>query len=173
MTLLEEAIEAGRGILALLQGRRDAYRYFNLTTHGLVGSFVGLLVGFFVSSMIQLYGPVKLQDTNLFLILVDFIITYAGTTLTAAVVLKYMNRYDRLVPYLVAGNWSGAVGAVLSSMGLLFGPGALFTSTIVSFVAMIVVEINIIRIIVGLRSWAIAGLITAQLLCLILLSLLF
>ena len=42
--LLAEATAAARGVLGVIVGNREAGRYFNLTPHGLAGSFIALLL---------------------------------------------------------------------------------------------------------------------------------
>lgn len=165
MTLIEEALEAGRGVFALLRGRRDASKHFNLTPHGLVGSFIALLIGFTLVSVVQSYGPVELSNMSLSQMLWRDVVTYAAVTATIGLILKLMNRGAQLLPYLVAGNWSGTFSSLLSAIGLLFGPTAMGTASIVLLIAAVVVEINIIRFIVGLKSWSIVALIAGQVLC--------
>jgi len=161
MTFIEEALQAGRGIAAIVIGRRDAYRYFDLSMRGLMGS----MAAFFIALMVNGYlpflldpgaaGPAAWKSIVLALVLFGLQLGFA------ALILRQMGRPDGLIPYLVADNWAtffmtgvSVVLAVLHMSGdlLVLGLGILI----------LFIEINIARLIVTLSGWQIAGFLAAQ-----------
>lgn len=161
MTLIDEMILAGRGILALLTGRRNASGYFDLTLRGLAGSFVAFLL----ATTLNAYLPVLLGQPSdvinppqaLFMALVLF-----GLQLTfSALVLNQLKRLDGLVPYMVADNWATFFVTMVTIILSLVG----FTgdlSLIVVGLLVIIIEINIARLIVTLTPLQIAMFLIAQ-----------
>ncbi len=161
MTFIEEALQAARGITAIIVGRRDAYRYFDLSMRG----FMGSMAAYFIALMVNAYLPFLLDPgvvgisawKSVLLALVLF-----GLQLGfAALVLRQMGRPDGLIPYLVADNWATfymtAVSVILALLQLsgdmlVLGLGVLI----------LVIEINIARRIVTLTGWQIAGFLAAQ-----------
>lgn len=164
MTLIEEMVQAAKGLVALLMGRRDASDYFDLGLRGLAGSFVAFLIATAVNAYLPLLMGMTTTDQSghpwqaIFMVLLLFGLQVGAS----ALILKQYGRLDGLVPYLVADNWATFFITMLSillglmGMGgnvLLFATGAL----------VLIIEINIARLIVTLSPWQIAGFLVAQL----------
>lgn len=162
MSLAEEARFAGRGVLALLLGQRDAPSYFNLTLHGLVGSFIAMLAVFLVGSAYSIASSPPELDLHLWHLFLTFSFTYGAIFLAIAFMLSQFNRREKLVPYLVASSWSSVVGSILSVIGFALGQTGANVWSLVIFVAIIVVEVNIARFIIGLTLWKIVGFLVGQ-----------
>jgi hypothetical protein len=159
-TFAEEMMAAGRGVIGLLTGDRQAGSYFDLNNRGLAGSFIALLLVTALNAML----PIILGNEGdsiargvitvalLFLLQIGFSI----------IVLRQVNRMDGLVPYLVADNWATffltLVSAALAAAGL-----ANDFTLIVLGVVVIIVEVNIARLIVTLPPLQIAMFLIAQL----------
>lgn len=162
MTLLEEARLAGRGVMALLMGRQNAPSYFDLSLHGLVGSFIAMLVVFSISAAYTIVSSPPEIDVHIWQLFLKFVFTYAAMTLAIAFMLSQFNRGDRLVPYLVASGWASVIGSILSAAGLTLEQTGAGLWSLVILVAILVVEVNIARSIVGLTLWRIVGFIAGQ-----------
>jgi len=159
-TFAEEMMAAGRGVIGLLTGDRQAGSYFDLNNRGLAGSFIALLLVTALNAVL----PIILGNEGdsiargvitvalLFLLQIGFSI----------IVLRQVNRMDGLVPYLVADNWATffltLVSAALAAAGL-----ANDFTLIVLGVVVIIVEVNIARLIVTLPPLQIAMFLIAQL----------
>lgn len=160
MTLIEEMIAAGRGMLALITSRRNASTYFNLTLVGLVGSFVA----FFVSAGISTHTSSAVID----LLIADAIVIPENATMQgwpgllallvshaiklgfAAISLNWMKRVDGFVPFLVASNWADLFSITGFAILVYLGLGA--SVLVLIFGGMVfLVHINIARLIVTLR----------------------
>jgi hypothetical protein len=161
MTFFEEAVLAARGIAAIIIGRRDAYRFFDLSLSGLAGS----MVAFFIALLINGYLPFLLgppegmgpawQSVMLALLLFALQVGFA------ALVLRQMGRPDGLVPYLVADNWATFfMTGVSVVLALLHVSGDIMVVPL--GILILFIEINIARIIVTLTGWQIAAFLAAQ-----------
>ena len=161
MTFIEEALLAARGIAAIIIGRRDAYRYFDLSMRG----FMGSMAAFFIALMVNGYLPFLLDPgaagLSAWKSIVLALVLFGLQLGFAALILRQMGRPDGLIPYLVADNWAtffmtgvSVVLAVLHMSGdlLVLGLGILI----------LFIEINIARLIVTLSGWQIAGFLAAQ-----------
>lgn len=161
MTLVEETLLAARGIVALIIGRRDAHRYFDLGLTGLAGS----MVAFFVALIINAYMPLLLNPADsvgpawqsVVLALTLFVLQVGF----AALALRQFGRSDGLVPYLIADNWA-TFFMTLVSLVLAFLHFPADTLALPLGILILVVEINISRLIVTLSGWQIAAFIAAQ-----------
>lgn len=161
MTLIEEMMLAGRGVVALLMGRRDAPQYFDLTLRGLAGSFVAFLV----ATTLNAYLPVMLssapEGTSAAQALLVVGVLYAVQMGFSAIVLNQLGRLDGLVPYLVAGNW-GTFFVTLFTLLLSFASFDGGLALLMIGILVIVIEINTARIIVTLKPMQIVMFLVAQ-----------
>lgn len=151
---------AGRGVIGLLTGDRQAGSYFDLNNRGLAGSFIALLLVTALNAVL----PIILGNGGdsiargvitvalLFLLQIGFSI----------IVLRQVNRMDGLVPYLVADNWATFFLTLVSAALVAAGLANDFT-LIVLGVVVIIVEVNIARLIVTLPPLQIAMFLIAQL----------
>lgn len=162
MTLFEEMLLAGRGVLALIMGRRDASRYFDLTLRGLVGSFIAFIVATTANAYLPWFLGMTSEDahpsqallivSNLYLLQIGF----------SALVLNQIKRLDGLVPYLVADNWATFFITGLSIILAVAGFGSDLTLIMIG-ILVIITEINVARLIVTLTPLQIAMFLIAQL----------
>ena len=160
-TFIEEAVSAGRGVLALIVGDRKAGRFFDLGLRGLTGS----LIAFLGVNAVMAYAPALLSPspqgggigTGLLMSLGLAAIPIA----LAALVLRQMKRLDGFVPFLVADFWANSFLSVV--MALLLLAGSPFEITVIGLgIVVLVVEINIARLIVSLTPLQIASFVVAQ-----------
>lgn len=159
---IEEAVSAGRGVVALIIGDRKAPSYFDLGQRGMVGSFVGLLGISFVGAILPLFLPGLSEDYSISRSTAMAVILFAFQIGFAVIVLRQIKRMDGLVPYLVADNWVTVyvtIGQLLLSAFGFDGQLAFFALAIL----VLVVEINIGRLIVTLAPLQIAMFMIAQL----------
>lgn len=158
-TFVHEAADAFRGVLGLVVGDREAPRRFNLTTEGLAGSLIALLLITAISD----YLPVLLGHPGAM-----FRSFASDTVLTAlqwgcsAVVLRQVGRFDRFVPYLIADNWATVFITIAITTLQLTGAGGDVLSLAV-IILLLVVAVNIGRLVVGLPALQVATLVIAQL----------
>ena len=160
-TFIEEALSAGRGVLALIVGDRKAGRFFDLGLRGLTGS----LIAFLGVNAVMAYAPALLSPspqgggigTGLLMSLGLAAIPIA----LASLVLRQMKRLDGFVPFLVADFWANSFLSVV--MALLLLAGSPFEITVIGLgIVVLVVEINIARLIVSLTPLQIASFVVAQ-----------
>ena len=160
-TFIEEAVSAGRGVLALIVGDRKAGRFFDLGLRGLTGS----LIAFLGVNAVMAYAPALLSPspqgggigTGLLMSLGLAAIPIA----LAALVLRQMKRLDGFVPFLVADFWANSFLSVV--MALLLLAGSPFEITVIGLgIVVLVVEINIARLLVSLTPLQIASFVVAQ-----------
>lgn len=157
-SLLTEAAAAARGVLAVTIGNREAGRYFNLTAHGLAGSFIALLLIAGVGAALPLaFG---IHGRVLYAVIASTV-SLALQVGCGAIALSQAKRLDGFVPYLVVDNWASfyvtGIGLVLSLMGV--------PDEIIGFpigVLIVIVAVNIGRVIVGLQPLQVAMFVIAQ-----------
>lgn len=153
---------AARGIAAITVGDRRAPSFFDFSARGLAGSFIAFLVATSLSAYLPLFtgdDEPALPSSLLVLIAAIPFLLQLGCT---ALVLRQLNRLDRFVPYLVADNWTSFyMTAVLILLSLMGSSSRL--SLLLIGVPLFVIEINIARLVVGLRPWQIAMLLVARL----------
>jgi len=162
MTLVEEMITAGRGVVALVIGRRDASQYFDLTTRGLVGSFIALIVATTVNTYLPFVQGAETEGGSAWQVLLFAVNIYVLQIGFAAIVLNQFKRLDGLMPYLVADNWATFFITLLTIVLTFAGVGSDVTILMLG-VLVLVVEINIARLIVTLTPMQIAAFLIAQL----------
>ena len=151
---------AGRGVIGLLTGDRQAGSYFDLSNRGLAGSFIALLLITALNAVL----PIILgsEGDSITRGVVTVVLLFALQLGFSVIVLRQVNRMDGLVPYLVADNWATffltLISAALAAAGL-----ANDLTLIVLGVVVIIVEVNIARLIVTLPPLQIAMFLIAQL----------
>jgi hypothetical protein len=161
-TFIEEAVSAGRGLVALIVGDRKAPNYFDLSQRGMVGSFVGLLGISLVSAILPLLLPGVSESYSIARSTAMAAILFAFQIGFAVIVLRQIKRMDGLVPYLVADNWASVYISAGQLVLSIFGFDGQITFFALS-ILVIVVEINIGRLIVTLTPLQIAMFMIAQL----------
>ena len=150
-----------RGCWALITGRADAARYFDFTQHGLVGSFIALVL----ATGISVFGPMLLgvpsapgAATGAALLAC---LLFALQIAAAYIVLRQMGRLDGLIPFIVADNWVNFTVSLFGTVILVLLGGSevmLFAVGIIS----IVIEVNIARRIITLSPMQVATFIVVQ-----------
>jgi len=155
---------AGRGVFALLIGNRRAAGYFDATQRGLVTSFIALVVAAAIRSFLPII--VSKDHDSALVSLVQFAILFGVQLGCAVIVLRQIKRMDALVPYLVADNWVTffvtLIFGALTAAGVA-GDTAGDGITIIFGIAVLVLEVNIARIVMGLAPLQIASLVVAEL----------
>ena len=164
---IQELIDAGRGTLALLVGRRDAGEYFDLGLRGLAGSLIAFLVAATFNAFLpvmmgapaEVQNPAMLTPTSAILMVITLFVVQ---TAFGALALRQFGRLDGLVPYLVADNWATFYITALSILLMLLNVSPEISMLMVG-VVVLVSEINIARLIVTLKPMQIAMFLIAQL----------
>ena len=170
--LIEEGASAVGGTWNLMLGRPDALSRFDFSQRGLAGSFIALIVAFVVFTAITGMGAAARQTMSpagqLFII---------GTLIAARfvalrVVLPRLDALHGFRPVMVASNWVNAI-AVGGLVGVTFcvafaGVAIILTLWAAIAIATFIAEINILRIIAGLRGSEVVMVLAAQLFALIL-----
>jgi len=155
---IEEAMAAARGVAGLVVGNRDVARHFDLTTHGLVGSLIALLLVTGISA----YLPVLMGHPGVMLRgVAGYAILLALQVCFSAIVLAQLKRLDGFVPYLTADNWASVYVTILSTALSLVGVSDEFLSFPLA-ILVIVVAVNIGRLIVTLPPLQVAMFVIAQ-----------
>jgi len=159
---VDEALSAGRGVLALVVGDRKAPQYFDLSQRGLVGSFIALLAVTLLSVALPAFLPLGGADYSIARSAAISVLLFALQLGFAAIVLRQLKRMDGLQPYVIADNWASvyiSLGQLVLTLGGVQGDFAFFALAIL----VLVVEINIARLIVTLSALQIAMFMVAQL----------
>lgn len=160
--LVLEMRAAASGMIALLMGRRDASTYFDLTLHGLAGSFIAFLVATglnaYLPSLMGTQEPGSLAAWQGFFMALLF---YASQIGFSAIVLAQARRLDGLVPYLVADNWASFF-ITLASVALSLSNMPMEVTMLFLAIPIIIIEVNIARLIVTLSFLQIMMFLIAQ-----------
>ncbi len=164
---MQETIDAGRGTLAILLGRRNAGDFFDLGMRGLAGSFIAFLVAATLNAFLPaIIGGGEAVENSVALTpsmaIMMVLVLFAVQTSFGALALRHFDRLDGLVPYLVADNWATFFITGLS-IGLLFLDMGAQVSVLIIGGAVLISEINIARLIVTLKPMQIAIFLIAQL----------
>ena len=159
-TFIEEMMAAGRGVLGLLTGDRQAGSYFDLGRRGLLGSFIALLLITALNAVLPIILGDETESITRGVATVALMLALQiGFSL---IVLRQLGRMDGLVPYLVADNWATffltLISAALAAAGL-----ANDLTLVVLAVVVVIVEVNIARLILTLSPLQIAMFLVAQL----------
>jgi hypothetical protein len=159
-TFIEEMMAAGRGVIALLIGDRQAGSYFDLSTRGLPGSFIALLLITALNAVLPIMLGAESESItrNVVSVALLFVLQIG----CSAIVLRQVGRMDGLVPYLVADNWATFFLMLVSAA--VAAAGAANDVTLIGLgIVVIFIEVNIARLIVTLPPLQIAMFIIAQL----------
>jgi hypothetical protein len=160
-TFLEELMAAGRGVIGLLIGNRQAGSYFDFSQRGLVGSFIAFLAVTLLNAALPVVLGVK--DSGgiaraILMVAILFVLQLAFS----AIVLRQLKRLDGLLPYIVADNWATFFLTLIS--GALAAAGVNGDAVLIVLgIVVIVIEVNIARLIVTLSPLQIAMFLIAQL----------
>ena len=156
--LLGEATAAARGVLAVIIGNREAARFFNLTGHGLAGSFIALLLVTGISA----YVPVLLGfPGRVLLSIAVFGLSFVLQVGCATIALMQAKRLDGLVPYLVVDNWASFYVTIAGLALNMMGVGDDFIGVPIG-VLIVIVAVNIGRVIIKLEPLQTAMFVVAQ-----------
>jgi hypothetical protein len=149
---------AARGVGGLIVGDREVARRFNLTPHGLAGSFAALLLVMAIGAGL----PLLLGYHGLVLrAVVIFAVSFALQLSCAALALLQARRLDGFLPYLVADNWASVCVTVAGlTLNLLGVPDQIIGFPI--GVLMVVIAVNIGRLIIKLQPIQVAMFTVAQ-----------
>lgn len=158
-TIIEEMTAAGRGVLALIVGDKQAASYFDFSQRGLAGSFIAVLTLTGIGAVLSSWMGV--EQGSVFKAVATNVILFAAQIGLTAIVLRQLKRFDGFVPYLVADNWAtfwaSLVFLVLSFVGL--GSIVIIATTLVG----LWLQISIARTIVTLAPVQIVILLIGQL----------
>lgn len=158
-SFIDETRSALRGVVALILGDRKAPAYFDLSQHGLVGSFIALL-GVLLLEIVVGMVIGQIGSGQIFTTVFQTLLFYGAVTLAPRVLLTVLGRLDAFMPYLVALNWTNVFFTlIIVVLGLIGAPTLAFVVIIAAFVA----SINIARIIMTLRPMQIVMLFAVQL----------
>lgn len=163
MTFLEEMIAAGRGILALFIGDRNAARYFDFTLRGLVGSFIVLIIALTLSAYLpSILGqaPTEVRPYEALIYTSSIYLVQIATVIT---VLRQFGRLDAAIPYMVADNWATFLVTVLTLIPVYLQVEPYLVLMVLA-VVVVVIKVNIARLILTLTPWKIAMFLGAHLL---------
>lgn len=171
-TFIQEAVNAWRGTLEILRGRREGAARFNFNMAGVAGSFVA----FFLGAALSLFSPSFSMDTTANLseragesitsqgslaILGVIVVLSIFQVGFGAIALFQFNKLDGLIPYLVSDNWAGLFISALSAILLILGnPGGMSILIVIGIA--LTSKINIARLIMGLTPAQIAMFLVAQ-----------
>lgn len=151
---------AGRGVVGLLMGDRQAGAYFDFSPRGLAGSFIAL----FLVTALNAVLPIILGSENESIThnVITVALLFALQLGFTVIVLRQVGRLDGLTPYLVADNWATffltLISAAIAAAGLANDVTLVMLGIVVIFI-----EVNIARLIVTLPPLQIAMFIIAQL----------
>jgi len=158
-SIVQEGRAAFRGLLSLVVGDQESRRWFNLTTRGLLGSFIALIVVTAAADYIPvLQGRPGMMLRNFAADVIVMGLQWA----CSAIVLRQVGRPDGFVPYLVADNWNTAFVAALSTVLALAGAGSEFLWFPMTILVLLL-AVNVGRLIVGLPGLQAAMFVVAQL----------
>lgn len=161
-TFIEEMMAAGRGVIGLLTGDRNAGSYFDLGQRGLLGSFIALLLVTALNAVLPIILGADEGGGSITRGILMVTILFGLQVAFSAIVLRQLKRLDGLVPYLVADNWATFFLTLISAAIAAAGIANDFTLIVLGIVV-IIVEVNIARLIVTLSPLQIAMFLIAQL----------
>lgn len=159
-SFVEEMMAAGRGVLGMLTGNRQAGSYFDFSRRGLYGSFIALLLVTALNAVLPIILGAENQSIarDVAMVAILFVLQIGFS----AIVLRQLKRMDGLVPYLVADNWATFFLTLISTAIAAAGFSNDITLVILAIVV-IFIEVNISRLIVTLSPLQIAMFLVAQL----------
>jgi hypothetical protein len=143
------------GVGAIITGKRDATTHFDVSRPGLLDSFIALLISTGISAALPMLLGTPGAKGTAFELVVSVALLFAAQVGASAMVLNLLGKRDRLIPYVIADNWSSffvTLGTLaLTIMGAPDGI-LLFPAVIL----VIAIEINVARVIVGLKPMQVA-----------------
>lgn len=155
---------AGRGVISLLIGERQAAQFFDLSQRGLVTSFIALLL----AVVLRTFLPIMVSDVHdsALVSIAQYAILFVLQLGFTVIALNQIKRMDALVPYMIADNWvTFFLTLILSAIfaaGIVADTDISDAITIVFGIVLIVIEVNIGRRVMNLAPLQIAMLIVAQ-----------
>jgi hypothetical protein len=160
-TFLEELMAAGRGVMALVVGDRQAGTYFDFSQRGLAGSFIAFLAVTALNATLPVILGIR-ESGGIARSILMVAILFGLQLAFSAIVLRQLKRLDGLIPYIVADNWATffltLITGALAAAGIDGDP-----VLVVMAIVVIVIEVNIARLIVTLSPLQIAMFLVAQL----------
>ena len=153
-------MSAGRGVIALLTGNRQAAGFFDVSRRGVAGSFMALLIVVTIATYLPILTS-KDHDSAIVSI-GQFGIAYLLQIGCTVVVLRQIKRLDALNAYLVGDNWISFYVLLITLALSAAGIGGDTFTTIVFGIVGLVLEVNLCRLVLGLPPAQIALLIFAQ-----------
>lgn len=160
-TFVDEALNAARGFVALVAGKRDASTFFDFSLRGLVGSLIAVLVAMLVAGFGPMLMGVPVPPGAPTQSIVVNAFLFAAQAGMAWIVLRQMGRQDGFVPYLVASNWVTLASGLLLLVSTAFGEVGLVLLLGIVVIALLTF-INIGRFIVTLSALQIGLLFVSQ-----------
>lgn len=160
-TFIEEAVNAARGFVALVTGKRDASTYFDFSSRGLVGSLMAVLIAMLMAGFGPMLMGVPVPAGAPTQSIVINGVLFAAQAGMAWIVLRQMGRQDGFVPYLVASNWVTLASGLLLLISTLFGDAGLVLLLAIVVIALLTF-VNIGRFIVTLSALQIGLLFISQ-----------
>lgn len=176
-TFLDELMDAARGCVALLLGRRDASGFFDFSQRGLVGSFIALVLGIGLTALgpQPLSAPAGTVTAGAAMAVVIFEGLIVAVQFGVAwLVLRQLGRGDGLVPFIVVQNWGILFQAILAEFIILaFGPPIAIEGDVAQLtngslplgilaIMVFIIAINVGRLILTLRPLHVALFVGAQ-----------
>ncbi|MEP7240852.1 MAG: hypothetical protein ABI697_08210 [Devosia sp.] len=158
-TFLEDLMSAGRGIFGLVIGDRRAASYFDFSQRGLATAGIAFLA----ITAVGIYLPMLVAGAhdNALLALIRLLIIVVLQVAFAAIVLRQAKKLDVFVPFLVTEAWMNFFVSLVAGALTAAGVGGDLL-TIIFGLAVIWIEVNIGRFVLGLAPLQIAMLIIAE-----------
>jgi hypothetical protein len=150
------------GVGAIITGKRDAVTHFDVSRAGLVDSVIALLISTGISALLPLLLGTPGARGTAFEVTFSVALLLAAQISTSAIVLKLLNMEDRLIPYVVADNWASFY-ATLGMLALTIMGVPQIILLLPAFILVVTIEINVARLIVGLRPMQVAMFIASHL----------
>ena len=161
-SLVAESTSAARGVFALTIGNRQAPALFDLTRHGLCGSFIALLGVALITAVVPMLLGTGGPPGALTLEMLSLVIFLVLQVALSAIALRQFKRLDGLVPFLVADNWMNVVVTVIAVALAFTGIGLQNAALGVGLIA-IVNMVNNARLVVKLSAMQIVIFLIARL----------
>lgn len=150
------------GVGAIITGKRDAITHFDLSRAGLVDSIIALLISTGISAALPLLLGSPGARGAAFEVVFSVALLLAAQISASAIVLKQLNMQDRLLAYIIADNWASFY-ATLGMLALTIIGVPQMILLLPAFILVVTIEINVARLIVGLRPMQVAMFIASHL----------
>jgi hypothetical protein len=165
-SIVNEAVSAFRGLMALLAGDRDAQRYFNLTPSGFVTTLI-LSLGLLLLQAVAKLAALGVNNAGLAMDLVETVLLYVYVLGAMALFLRLVGRSKALLPVMVVQNWATLFSNVLVILLLL---GGLSPLVLALGILLIFFSVRLMAIIAQLSGAQIVGFFVYQVLVVLLLA---